>query len=719
MKHPFIAKDGGFTSVGVAVALLLVMALLFTAAQVRWVQSQSADIQFVADAGALAGGNVVGEYLVVARIADAVILSLSLLGMASYGIAIVVSCIPYMQSVGANLMQFGSKVFKARNECAKTVSEGLNKLQAALPFLIAIKAAAAIEANANISASTATYRGFALPLPLEGEDTAFPNVDAAAESDQALSEQNEQTAEHTDAAEEALKEMESSKLRAYLADCGDPSRSMYERATVLAGMSGSRNPYFSSVDSWLFDYSFSRAEAYYAQRLAQEAPANQNLVEQVRSYCRERFYTFAIDEMKTGWCETLPDGSLSAYFPIMPRVSDDVRKTRLYTESVYPLGADGLLHGAAACPAYRAAGSGGTGSLAGLEAGTHRYCATCDFRVATIGIVANATTNTTTGFEYHYRIVAEEAKRYQKASEEYNRHTKEAEESARESFSIFEEAMQALKSPRLKPKPPGHNGVIAFVVDLQSHDIPAGFSNSAVGGSARLQPRMAISAAALAEEKAMHGSNILASFVDKAKAEAGDSSSSLALGSLSVFDGIFTIWGSALLVYSQGGDAISQGLCDFLDSIPLVKSTPLSQWAKQTLDETVKALGLEGADLDTPRPVLVNTMHVLRASDAGPATALLSAKEFYSSFGGSGSGTIGGALIDGFTSTLADRGSVLLEGEFTLYEISFGDAPGLPRIPITLRLPDSVVERGQTVINDMAGSFNTSLGGGGNNAIWR
>jgi len=276
--------------------------------------------------------------------------------------------------------------------------------------------------------------------------------------------------------------------------------------------------------------------------------------------------------------------------------------------------------------------------------------------------------------------------------------------------------MQALKSPRLKPKPPGHNGVIAIVMDWGTHGIPAGFSNSSVGGSARLQPRLAISAAALAEERARYGANILASFLDKAKAEAGQSS--LTLGFLDVFDGILEIWGSALLVYSRGGDAISEGLGEFLDSIPLVKTTLLSQWAKKTLSETVQALGLEGADLDTPRPLLVNTIHVLRASDAAPARGLLGLKEGYSEYGGSGSGTIGGALVEGLTSTLASRGTELLEREYVLFEISFGDAPGLPRIPISLRLPDSVVERGRAIIDDLAGSANASLGGG-SDAVWK
>lgn len=713
----FVAQDGGFTSVGVAIALLLSMALLFSAAQVRWIQSQSADIQFVADAGALAGGNVVGEYMVIARVADAVVLSLSLLGMATYGIAIVVSCIPSLQSVGAELMQFGSQVFKARDNCAKTAATALNKLQAALPFLIALNAAAAIEANANISGSPAAYHGIAFPLPLSGEEISYPSDDAAEQSAETLTEQNKQTHELTDAAHEASEKMEASKLEAYLADCGNsPGHCLYERASKLAGLSGSSNPYVSSVDTWLFDYAFARAKSYYAERLSLEKPASQALDEQVRSHCRQRFYAYAVGELRGGWCKTSPDGVLDAYFPLLPKNTDEVRQSTLYTESAYPLSADGVLHGASACPAYQAAGAAGSGSVSGLEAGSYASCNTCEFSASDIGKVASASTSIDNGFEHHYRIVAEAAKNYQTASETYEKESKAAKDSASKSFDIFEEAMQALKTPRIKPRPPGHNGVIALVFDTEAHAIPAGFTNSLVEGSAELQPRVAISAAALAEEKADDGGNILASFLDRVKADTGQST--LALASLGAFDGILEIWGSALLVYSRGGDAISEGLTQFLDAIPLVRATPLSRWAKTALSDTVNALGLEGASLDTPKPLLVNSVHVLRSSDSAPAKALLLAKEAYSSWGGSGSGTLGGAFAEGLPEVLSDSGAELLESEFTLFEISFGDDPRLPKIPITVHLPDNLVSQGQGLVDGIASAVSSGLSGGGNREIW-
>ncbi len=47
--------------------------------------SASADIQNVADAAALAAENEVAEFMIAVRVCDAVVLSLSLTGLASYG----------------------------------------------------------------------------------------------------------------------------------------------------------------------------------------------------------------------------------------------------------------------------------------------------------------------------------------------------------------------------------------------------------------------------------------------------------------------------------------------------------------------------------------------------------------------------------------------------------------------------------------------------------
>ena len=67
-----ICDEEGLTTAGMAVALLLVLALVFSSAQVYRVNAAAADIQEVADAAALAAENPVAEFMVAVRLCDAV-----------------------------------------------------------------------------------------------------------------------------------------------------------------------------------------------------------------------------------------------------------------------------------------------------------------------------------------------------------------------------------------------------------------------------------------------------------------------------------------------------------------------------------------------------------------------------------------------------------------------------------------------------------------------
>jgi hypothetical protein len=237
-----------------------------------------------------------------------------------------------------------------------------------------------------------------------------------------------------------------------------------------------------------------------------------------------------------------------------------------------------------------------------------------------------------------------------------------------------------------------------------------------VGGNAVLQPRIALSAAALADDKADQSYNLISSFLDKAKEDAGWHS---ALGvTLEGFDRVFDLWGGALLYYSRGVDALTEGVGDFLRSIPLVRSTPLASWVESALREAIEAVGLQGVDMDTPKPVIVNSIHVLRNSDSPAAAGLVSAKEAYSALPGSGSGNLATSTIDGLLMELEERSVRRLEGEITIFTISFGDAPGLPQIPIRVTLPPAVVERGKSLLDSLFSSLPSSVGGGGGDDVW-
>ena len=148
MKDKSIFRDEeGSTTAGMAVALLVTLSLLFSAAQVYRIHAAGAEVQEVADAAACAALNPVAEFMVAVRVADAAVLSLTLLGDIAYGAGVVALCVPPAAELGSQLVSAGQKVIKARDAFSQKACEGLEALQRALPFLAAANGAAVAAAN--------------------------------------------------------------------------------------------------------------------------------------------------------------------------------------------------------------------------------------------------------------------------------------------------------------------------------------------------------------------------------------------------------------------------------------------------------------------------------------------------------------------------------------------------------------------------------------------
>ena len=88
----FVDDEGGYTTVAVAVALLVSLSLVFGSAAAQWVGARSAEVQQVADAVALSGENAVAAYSTVAQVLDACVLSMGLAGFVTCGAGLAVSC---------------------------------------------------------------------------------------------------------------------------------------------------------------------------------------------------------------------------------------------------------------------------------------------------------------------------------------------------------------------------------------------------------------------------------------------------------------------------------------------------------------------------------------------------------------------------------------------------------------------------------------------------
>ncbi len=625
-KDPFVYDDGGFTTLAVAVAILLVLALLLSAAQVHWIERESPDVQFAADAAALAAENVVSQYYVISKATDSILLSMSLLSISMFGIAIVLCCIPATTSVGLQVMQAARNVTTIRDRFADSAIAVLDTVQSALPFLSAANAAAVVSRNSEAMGDH-SMMGLAVLVPMQGDTVDFGD-DSIAEYEDTMEESNTDTAEQVEASEEILEAMDELKERAYMRDCGDnPSYCMYERASTLAGLSGASNPYYSSSETWWFSVALDRAQAYYAARLASEAPEGSSLDELINSACRERFYSYAVELLNQGYVVQTSDGSYDMYFPLLPSNTNEMRQTSLYTELVWPISTDGIIHGVSDCPAYQQAGASGKGSLSELEAGTWTECSECDFSAVDMGRVGSASSSINNGFEYHYRVVAECASEYASLSDDYVEAIASAQSSASESLDAFTEAMEELNSggSRYNPSPPGRNGCVSIVVDLDEHEVPNSLLSSLLSSSGSYGARLAVSGAALAAEAPIDGNNVISTMLDAVYTDAFDSGSGAFLeGS---FSWLLELWGGALQFYSDGVEGLSSSIENILSAIPGISDTPLGSWASGAIMSILETLGLEPVDLSTPRPVTVNTVHVLSMANEDLSTAIEEARQ--------------------------------------------------------------------------------------------
>ena len=227
MRRPFFSvapgrllrDESGLTTTGMVLALLLTLSLVFSSAQVYRIQSVSSRVQSVADAASLAAGNVVAEFMIAVRLCDAVALSLSLTSLTATGLGVVALCGPGAQAAGGKLIESGQKAGQARDKFSRTASEGLTRVQKALPFLSAVAAASVASAN---NSETSRYVAMAVLVPDSAPDIGVAAEDAAAaKARDAAASQAEDIKRLANEADAASREANEAKRQAFERDCGN------------------------------------------------------------------------------------------------------------------------------------------------------------------------------------------------------------------------------------------------------------------------------------------------------------------------------------------------------------------------------------------------------------------------------------------------------------------------------------------------------------------
>lgn len=603
----FVDEEGA-TTVAAAVAILVSLALVFGMATVEWVSSRSADIQAVADAGALAGMNAVAGYATAAQMVDAFVLSMGLVGMTTLAAGLVLSAIPLLDSLGPPVVETSLTVFDLRSQVATSAAEGLKDLEGVVPYLAMANSLATVAAN---SGDGGTYFGTATPLPFEGssdfghlsEDDVAGKVDEAQRKGDEVGAVMRRAAQAKAEADEALE-------RGWYADCGGDTN-LRERADVLAGLPGWSNPNYPASTGWNFGVPILRARAYYQQRLALEAPLDASPAETTRSIARERFYGYALEQVNQSSFHENEDGTVSCDLRHLPQNTSDVRLTTLYTEAAWPCTEEGqgrTLHSYAGCPGASGAPSG-SASLADLEAGACLECPVCAFTVVDVGRAPAASTSIDNGFEHYWKAVVEASEDYAAKRAEQAALEAEAKAASEEAAGAFEEALERLSVTRVELSPPGRYGCICVVTDWTTHESPEGLTTP-VSSSAAVPPRVAISGAVLARDGGTYGANVFASFFDGLASRegfVGDASS--------VLDGAMTAWGDALVAYGDAYAAFSNILDGALAKLSDFGMGSVSTWLRQALQTIVSFTGMQPADLSLKKPVLANSVDV--ANKAG------------------------------------------------------------------------------------------------------
>lgn len=601
-------EDGAYTTLSSAVVILVVLTLLFSSTAAIWSMSRAGDTQVAADSGALAGANVVSSYHTAATVVDASILSLGLAGFATIGTGLVAILIPGAEPVAGNMVDTGIEIIKTRNKFAKSASEGLQKIETALPYLIAARATQAVSAQ---DTDSVTYTGTALAVPKTSESdfAALEGSEISTDAIKGTSDDLERAAEEL---RKASEDTAKAKERAWLADCGGSDKGsvsscscMWERAKSLADLSGAQNPHYASSVTWEPQVALDRAKAYYRQRLANEKPLGEGPEKQADSAARKVFFAYASEEVERAYI-TEKDGKVSARIPFLPRNPDEARTTELYTDARWPTSeVDKVtyLHYGTDCPNYKKGKPGGLASVADFDG--HETCGECHFGVSSLGYVAIATTSVERGFEYHFDKFKDALEDYVKCRNKELELERQTEDEADRAGNAFDQAIKALSGERPRIAPPGRNGVVAFAVSgaISSPDE----LNSSFNTAVRLGDRGAISAAVLAPDDATAQNNVLSRFFSTLKERSG--------GVAGVLDGVMDVWGRLLVGYGdiQGSadelmDEMIKGLGGGSGALGSIAS-----WLGDTVSASVAALGLEPCDLRLRKPVLTDSANVIKS----------------------------------------------------------------------------------------------------------
>lgn len=234
----FVDDEGGYTTVAVAVALLVSLQAILGSAAAQWVDARSAEVQQVADAVALSGENAVAAYSTVAQVLDACVLSMGLAGFVTCGAGLRSSCVPGRLPQGAHRSPRRAPGCLTLGGTSRgRINEGLQRLEGLLPLSSPTR-----DARAN-SREGLDYgmRGAISP----GVGSTFGALEDGADGTPSRTWRTV-WGRSPPRRRRPVRGREAPE-RGWMADCGSSPYCLRERAAHLAGLADAQNPDYAST----------------------------------------------------------------------------------------------------------------------------------------------------------------------------------------------------------------------------------------------------------------------------------------------------------------------------------------------------------------------------------------------------------------------------------------------------------------------------------------
>lgn len=721
-KSSIFYDEAGFSTLSVVVSLLLTLTLIFSSASVYATTSESANIQNIADTSSQAAISQVGEFMILVKACDALILSLGLSACVCGSVGVVCLCIPPTAAAGESLLDAAFKILNEQEKFSNNSANALNKIQKSLPFISTVKAYMVASAN-NGGAFNANYMAITILEPGEGIEIKPGNFDNIKNVLNDVNNGKEDLKRDASEAERLAQEFINSKREAWTADNINNPSSQLDRASRLANLSDIENPEYKSVDIWNFGYGLLRARKYFYKRKLIDTPTGTGDEKYADWVLRQHYYNFVINLLNEGYYFENSD-SVDMNFPHIPRSTVEMQNSKLFTDVYFPITKSGdklVMHAWDGCSNCNEVV--GTGNAQSWNSNDYAICDKCHFSQNDFGSIGSGATSSVYGFEHYYKIIEEQSKIYSDAINKAAPYNKKVKDTASNWLSKFKELINSLSSNRIYACPPGAYGVFVICVNNSVSPANTSFNSSFVNTDATLGIRAAMSAATLIEENSNEGSTFITTFTDGIKDK---------IPAMSSFNGVaLNIWSSLLTTYNNGSSSLIDGLESGLNSLSFNSSSELGTWAAKFIRNLFNSIGLEPVNLKPLKPVLINSDYVATKSknfntqtQAGAVSKAFSVKYLTLSQSVLKSDSQTNNILNSLTnqdelSKLLKLDSVdLNSGKIEIAKISPLGSWG-PSIPITVTLPSCATSLISNVVSNVAWGIQSILGAVSKLKVWR